>query len=739
MKRFIIFIFSIGQSILSTAQTSPLNLSFIRGIGGVSDEQVVDVALDHNGDIVVVGTFKNTVNFNPTGSASLTSYMQSASSYSADVFIAKYSAGGIFQWVNTFGGNSASGDNVAGVEIDNANNIYVLGSFYDSVDYSIAPGWQTMVAQPGLADLLFAKYSSNGNLIWAKQLGGTSSDAATDIAIDNNNNIYLTGTFFGTADYDPGPGFDTLTYITAGPCSFQTPCTPDIFIAKYDTAGNHIWARQAGGINNDNPKNLVCDTHGNIFLSGTFVFNITFGIGGPVTDTLTSIGTNDAFVAKYLPNGNLAWVKQLGGTNSMVINDLKFDHHGNFVITGGFQGDTDFDWGADTTNLFSTPGTNNIYFAKYDSAANFVFAKNMEHLNAPGQDFGNSVAFDAVDNIYLTGVFYGQNCDFDPAPTASVLLSSANSNNNELFLGKYTSTGEYIWADRVGDSGGEEGKALAIDAQSSVIIGATTSSGSSDFDFSSSTSTYSTAGSNDGVVVKYTQCIINTGINSTAGVLTAQGVSGTYQWINCGVGNAPISGATSQTFTPLNSGTYACIITNSATCKDTTACLFVDVCANFSAGITQGTNASVTCTVANASSYQWLECNANGINYTLIPNATSQTFTPTVNGSYACKVVKNGCVDTTVCVTINDVGMPDLQAFQVKVFPNPANENLQIQSSEGMQLVRIMEVTGKELICFLLSQKNSETISIANLAAGIYVMQIQGKNNHVVTYTFVKE
>jgi hypothetical protein len=660
--------------------------------------------------------------------------MLNASAYSPDVFIAKYSAGGIFQWVNTFGGKSQ--DLVAGVEIDDANNIYVLGSFTDSVDYSMAPGWQTMYAQSGLADLIFAKYSSSGSLVWAKQLGGQSSDAATDIAIDNNNNIYLTGTFFGTADYDPGPGFDTLTYITAGPCSFQTPCTPDIFLARFDTSGQHIWARQAGSTNNDNPKNLVCDAEGNIYLSGTFVFDITFGIGGPVTDTLTSIGTNDAFVAKYLSNGNLSWSRQLGGTNSMVINDLQFDHQGNFVITGGFQGDTDFDWGIGTSSLFSTPGTNNIYFAKYDSLGNFVFAKNMEHLGAPGQDFGNSVAFDSFDNIYLTGTFYGQNCDFDPS-SASVLLSSPNSNNNELFLGKYAPNGDYIWADRVGSTGTDEGKALAIDPQGSLLLAANTSSLGSDFDFSPLSSPYSSLGSIDAVVVKYTQCLINPSVALTNGTLTAISSGFSYQWINCGVGNAPISGANQQSFTPTTTGTYACVLINGASCSDTSNCVFVDICTSFSASVTSPSTGLLTCSVSAATQYQWLTCDAG--TFAAIANANSQSFIPTTNGFYACKVVKNGCIDTTACFSVNDVGMRELQDFRVAVYPNPAKETIQVQSSESMQMICVLELTGKELMRVSVNQGSNETISIASLAAGMYVLQVKGRNNSTASYTFVKE
>ncbi len=736
MKRIQILALLLCCTLYVQAQQSPLSLAFLRNVGGPSDEQVTDVAIDQNGDIIVVGTFKNTVTFNSGGTISLTSYMQSATSYSADVFIAKYSSTGIFQWVNTYGGNSA--DNAVGVQVDDANNIYVLGSFYDSVDYSNAPGWQTMVAQPGLADLIFAKYSSSGNLVWAKQLGGPSSDAAVDIAIDDLNNIYLTGTFFGTADYDPGPGFDTLTYTTAGPCSFQTPCTPDVFIAKYDTSGNHIWARQAGSINNDNPKNIVCDAHGNIYLSGIFVFNITFGMGSANADTLTSVGTNDAFVAKYLPNGDFAWAKQLGGTASMNINDLQFDHQGNFVITGGFQGDTDFDWGPDTTSLFSTVGTNNIYFAKYDSSANFVFAKNMEHLNAPGQDYGNAVAFDALDNIFVTGKFYGQNCDFDPS-AATAFLSSASSNNNELFLGKYTPTGNYIWADRVGDAGSDEGISLATDNFSSVVMVSNTSSAGIDYDFSSSTSSYTSVGGSDVVITKYTQCIVNTASSLANAVITVQATGANYQWINCGVGNAPISGANSQSFTPTTTGTYACIITNSASCKDTTTCTYVDVCAAFSAGVTSSNPGVITCSVSNASSYQWLQCTNNGTSFTVIPNATSQSFTPTANGSYACKVNKGGCVDTTTCFTINDVGMLEVDILQVTVYPNPAHDVLQLSSIKNIQNIVVFDLAGHQLMMQRNIHDKNIALNISSLSAGMYLLRADDGQGHFSNYQFIKQ
>ena len=709
-----------------------------KGIGGTAAEKVVDMVVDNNGNTIVTGTFRDTVNFNPPNAGTFTSLMQSATQFSSDVFVAKYDASGNYLWAKTIGGNTQ--DEAAGVKVDAQGNIYLLAHFYDSVDYDNAPGWQGFMAQPGLSDIILMKYDSNGNIIWAKQIGGPSGDKAVDLALDNQNNIIITGTFFGTADFDPSPAFDTLTYITIAPCSFQTPCTPDMFVAKYDSNGNHIWAKQIGSPNNENPRNIECDRNGNIYISGIFVLSSDFNLNNTPSAVLNSVGTSDVYIAKYAPNGNYIWAKQLGSSSSMNINDLKFDDDDNFVITGGFQGNTDFDWSADSTILSATPGNNSIYLAKYDSSANLLWAKKMNHPNPTGQDNGNSISFDAQKNIYATGFFHGQNCDFNPDPNTTNFLSSAGSNNNETFVAKYSPLGSYIWAHSIGESGTEEGICIKISNDNSLYLATNFGSSNVNFDvFTNSTNgIFSTNGGSDFTISKFTQCSINLAVVSQNNSLTAFANNANYQWLNCDIGYLPLQGAVSSSFSPTQSGNYACQI-SLGSCTDTTACYNINLCSNFNNAINVSNNGVFAASLNNAT-YQWLNC---AIGFAEIVGATNQSFTPTQNGTYACKISTTTCTDTSDCKEITNVGLNDFEAnSNVILYPNPAQDFITVNFAVDASniIVQISDVIGKAVEVKSTPLKNNITINTQNLSKGVYSIKfIQSTTNKTIIKSFVKE
>jgi hypothetical protein len=208
--------------------------------------------------------------------------------------------------------------------------------------------------------------------------------------------------------------------------------------------------------------------------------------------------------------------------------------------------------------------------------------------------------------------------------------------------------------------------------------------------------------------------------------------------VNCGVGFAPISGATSQTYLPTATGNYACILTSSATCKDTTICLFYDVCANFTNSVTMSNTGIMTSSVANATSYQWLTCETNGT-YTAIAGATSQSFTPTQNGNYACKAVKGACVDTSDCKQISNVGFDEYNAeSNLRFYPNPAKTVLNIESNNAVE-VSILDIIGHQVMSHINTRNALTTINIEQLPAGVYFIKCKFENNKSVTRKFIKQ
>ena len=149
--------------------------------------------------------------------------------------------------------------------MDSLGNSYVIGAFRDQVDFD--PGPTTVnLTSTGLSDVYMAKYDSSGALLWAKKMGGLYWDFGQDISLDPEGNILVTGAYRNTSDFDPGPGVNNLS--SNGWYS--------IFIGKYDSDGNHIWAHGIGGAYNDIGNVIRSDSSGNVYVTGLFNLSVDF-------------------------------------------------------------------------------------------------------------------------------------------------------------------------------------------------------------------------------------------------------------------------------------------------------------------------------------------------------------------------------------------------------------------------------------------------------------------------------
>ena len=199
------------------------------------------------------------------------------------------------------------------------------------VDFDPGPGVYNLTSA-GPYNIFVAKYSSDGALIWAKAMGGTSQDSGCAIAVGPDGSVYTTGGFSGTADFDPGSGTANLT--SAG--------NTDIFISKLDPSGNYVWARAIGGRYYDDGFGIAVGPDGSICIMGRFMDTADFDPGSG-TCNLTSAGKYDIFVSKLDASGNYVWAKSMGGTGDDVGCSIvrgagrECLHHGLFLWHGGFQ------------------------------------------------------------------------------------------------------------------------------------------------------------------------------------------------------------------------------------------------------------------------------------------------------------------------------------------------------------------------------------------------------------------
>ena len=302
---------------------------------------------------------------------------------------------------------------------------------------------------------------------WAKSAGGSSSDYGRSVATDGSGNIVVTGNFSFTID------FGTTTLTNAG--------VNDIFIVKYDAAGNVLWAKRAGGGTDEYCYSVATDDSGNIFITGSFYGStLTFG-----TTTLINAGNCNMFIVKYDAAGNVLWAKSAGGSDYDGGNSVATDGSGNVLVTGDFSSFT-IDFGTTTLNH---SGSNDMFIVKYDGAGNVLWAKGVGDSDV---DYGQSVAVDDSGNILVTG-------NFKSSALAFSTTTLTNAGNYDMFIVKYDSNGNELWAKSAGGSFADYGNSIATDAIGNIVVTGNFKSSALTF----GTTTLTNAGINDMFIVKY--------------------------------------------------------------------------------------------------------------------------------------------------------------------------------------------------------------------------------------------
>jgi len=383
-------------------------------------------------------------------------------------------AQGSFSWVGQLGGTNY--DQVSCIRVDGSGNAYTLGGFQGTADFDPGSGVFNLTPSGGYydQDIYISKLDAAGNFVWAKQLGGPNYDSPGSIAVDVAGNVYIVGSFEGTADFDPGSGVFNMS--TTGPYD------QDAFVTKLDAAGNFVWAKQFMGLDLYHYNQGVAigvDPTGNVYTTGSFQNRTVFG-----SDTLTPFDGSyqNTFISKLDASGNFVWVKQLGALDygSLYSQALAVDKSGNVCFTGSLSGTADFDPSSDTHSLTANPGmygyNNNIYVCKYNTAGNYVWAKLFS-----GESYGSAsdIAVDTAGNVYTTGGYEGTT-DFNPGTAVYNLTPTGGMYDQDIFVSKLDAAGNFGWARSMGGEDYDYGNGIISDVASNVYtIG--TFQGSADF------------------------------------------------------------------------------------------------------------------------------------------------------------------------------------------------------------------------------------------------------------------
>lgn len=329
------------------------------GIGGTGDDEARSLVVEPNGDIVVTGTFRGTVDFDQGGGTGIL-----VSRGLSDVFVARYSSSGTFKQVAQFGGadedagfalaRTSDGDIVAGGEF---RGIATFGS-------ALAP---VILGSVGESDFFLARLAPSLGVQWAIRGGGPGADAVgTDgIIVAPNGTLIVSGNFSGVADFDPSPGSVLL----------QSQGLSDVFVVRYDGSG--VWSGLAlryGGPDNDWVQGSTRDAVGNMYFAGWFQGTVDFDPSGEahVVESLGKAGASDGYLLSLGPEGEFRWVSPVGAAvggaaNFTITSGVSSSADGAIWAAGRFFGLADLDPGTEAVQVQSL-GDADQFVVRYSAA-----------------------------------------------------------------------------------------------------------------------------------------------------------------------------------------------------------------------------------------------------------------------------------------------------------------------------------------------------------------------------------
>ncbi len=601
------------------------------------------------------------------------------------------------------------------IAVDDSGNVYLANRFGGTVDFDPSTAIYNLTSK-GNYDICISKLNSAGNLIWAKQIGDTYVESSTSMKLDNNGNIYITGYFQGTVDFDPSIGITNLTSIGIR----------DIFILKLNRFGKFVLAKNIGGIKENFSGDIMVDDKENIYITGSFEDSIDLDPSIVVYNLIDTVEHEVGyFTAKYDIMGNFLWGKKMGHLSPSYSHTYRIavDKKGNVYIVGQFNNTTDFDPSTNIHNL-NCLGKNDIFMVKLDSSGYFLWAKSM---GGTSFDELNSMTIDAEANIYITGS-YIDTADFDPNTGYYPLISKGLA---DIFVAKLTTDGNFIWAKSMSGIGAEKGSSIAVDDIENVyILGGFNEV--VDFDPNEGIYELTALRFNDTFIAKlnrdgnFVWAKMITGsdnhsnfwsINYSNDIVTDKqrniyitGTFGDTLYFNLPYNDLLVStlyyiDVFIAKYSQCNkykiqndticdtyiwngniysiSGTYNHNILTAQGCDSTTR-LYLTI-KPIDTSIFQIDYTLMANEITNGTQYKWVDCNDN---YHFLSGETNSYFTPTRNGNYAVVITKNTCLDTSYCHTITNIKTIK-DDFITNFYPIPTQGDLIINLDTKYPLIEV--------------------------------------------------
>lgn len=458
MKKTILLFATLLSTVYANAQQ--MNLSWAKafvapnslGSAQVNNSNITTVS---NGDVIVTGLFKDTIDFDP---AAATSFLLQGDVGNFNAHITRLNSSGDFIWSKMLNGDDDV--QIINVQLDANGNHYLLGIFEGTCDFNPDPQLTNSLTSYGNKDVFLCKLNSAGNFLWAKQFGNSDDNSTNELITDNAGVCYFDVTYRDSIDADPGVG---QNYFTANGLQ-------DALFLKLNDAGNLLNAFSLGGAYVD----VISDIHllpGNeLLVTGSILGTVDLNPGVGTYSVSLIQGTVAGFILKLNAQLAFTWAKVFPGQNAgslSRIESIDLDQAGNIYVGGIFQGDVDFNPDSNGVAVKSSfSGTVDSYLMKLSSTGQFNW---VHSFGANFPDYASSVAVFDDGRCFLFGEYSGQ-IDLDPDTVNTVLITSPGSfGNYQNYIVGLDANGVYNWGRGVSGYGaGFIGNTLITDGNNQL-------------------------------------------------------------------------------------------------------------------------------------------------------------------------------------------------------------------------------------------------------------------------------
>lgn len=370
--------------------------SWARSGGGSQAELAPTTTTDSDGNVYLAGGYSSGAHIGDSV------YFTNGFLNRPDFFIAKYTPDGAVEWVRHGGGENQ--DQVSCLRMDTDGSIYVSVSFFESFSFQNVSFTSFNSFD---ADLALMKLDANGQVVWARHIGGDGMDWTTEMIL-RPDGIYMQGQYYGTLRLD-----STHQVTSAGDF--------DVYWTKFTLDGDPVWVRSLGGLSQDNPGGMGIDANGDIISTGTFYG--TASISGTV---LQPVGQQGSFLVKLTNAGSLIWAK----SEATGILAMTLDPNGNIYTTGNFTGSQSFG-----SYPITSRGTYDGFVAKFNNNGVALWARSFGSTDV---DFGYSIAYGGNGLVYTSGS-YSNGARFGALP------AQTSRGTMDGFVAAYTTSGDPSW------------------------------------------------------------------------------------------------------------------------------------------------------------------------------------------------------------------------------------------------------------------------------------------------------